>query len=304
LLSIGIIVYAFLAPLYYFIIFYFVKAEYQESKEVVFLSVLYRFPRVIIQLIKQKPDSTVFLHNPFNHKETLAILSIVVKVLFFPLMFSFFLGHWNSLISLLSSPEQLYFSVSYFDWLYNCLFHYIFLIDTAIFSFGYLFESQYLKNDIKSVDPFLSGWLLALICYPPFNSVTDHIFFQYGSGSNILATSVYISVSLRIIVLLSYIIYVWATIALGFKASNLTNRGIVWNGPYRFVRHPAYIAKNIAWICERLPYVSNISDFIPIVGWASIYWLRALTEERHLIRDLDYKKYVQKVTWRFIPGIY
>ncbi len=48
-------------------------------------------------------------------------------------------------------------------------------------------------------------------------------------------------------------IFSWASIALGFKASNLTNRGIVTHGPYAFVRHPGYAAKNFAWWLGALP---------------------------------------------------
>ena len=40
--------------------------------------------------------------------------------------------------------------------------------------------------------------------------------------------------------------YALASIALNFKSSNLTNRGIVARGPYAIVRHPAYITKNLA----------------------------------------------------------
>ena len=42
----------------------------------------------------------------------------------------------------------------------------------------------------------------------------------------------------NIALLISLGIYSWASVALGFKASNLTNRGIVSHGPYAYVRHP------------------------------------------------------------------
>ena len=81
--------------------------------------------------------------------------------------------------------------------------------------------------------------------------------------------------------------------ALGFKASNLTNRGIVSHGPYACVRHPAYIAKNLAWWIGALPtlYCAFSSgdvraagySLLALCGWTTIYALRAITEERHLL---------------------
>jgi protein-S-isoprenylcysteine O-methyltransferase Ste14 len=40
------------------------------------------------------------------------------------------------------------------------------------------------------------------------------------------------------------------------------------------------------------------------IGWGTIYFLRALTEEKFLMRDPDYVAYCRKVKYRFIPGIY
>ena len=51
-------------------------------------------------------------------------------------------------------------------------------------------------------------------------------------------------------------IYVWATIAFGARFSNLTHRGIITAGPYRFTKHPAYLAKNLSWWLITLPFDS------------------------------------------------
>ena len=83
-------------------------------------------------------------------------------------------------------------------------------------------------------------------------------------------------------------IYAWASVALGFKASNLTNRGIVQSGPYAHVRHPAYIAKNLAWWIGLLPWilshattepVAAIGAVLGMAGWSCLYGF-TVTEER------------------------
>ena len=41
-----------------------------------------------------------------------------------------------------------------------------------------------------------------------------------------------------------------------------------------------------------------------LAGWNMIYFLRAMTEERHLRADPDYRAYCEHVPYRFIPGIW
>ena len=106
-------------------------------------------------------------------------------------------------------------------------------------------------------------------------------------------------------------VYSWASWSLGLKASNLTHRGIVSTGAYAFVRHPAYFFKNLAWWVGGIPAIfagfsRDFSDGFYIVfclaGWSTLYFLRAITEERHLMSvDDDYLVYAAKVRYRFIP---
>jgi len=97
--------------------------------------------------------------------------------------------------------------------------------------------------------------------------------------------------------------YLFATFALGAKCSNLTNRGIVQNGIYKFVRHPAYASKILAWWLLCIP-ILNIKVIISMFVWTIIYLLRGYTEEQHLLKDQDYIDYCKKVKWKFIPYLY
>jgi protein-S-isoprenylcysteine O-methyltransferase Ste14 len=111
----------------------------------------------------------------------------------------------------------------------------------------------------------------------------------------------------------AYAVYVTATLSLGLRFSNLTNRGIVATGPYRFVRHPAYAAKNLAWWAGMLPWLvatagqRDAADtawlLIGMVAMTSMYLWRASTEERHLGADPAYAAYRGRVRWRFIPHV-
>ncbi len=272
---------------YYFLRFRFftTEADYQKDKLVILRDFIFRKNR--------SPENRAAART--------AVLSFLVKFFFLPLMLNFFFSHVQGFLSFWKSadPHQ---SFTFFFWEsgYHIIFHLIFIIDTAVFALAYAFEFRFLRNTIRSVDPFVSGWVVALICYPPFNSAADN-FIPLLKNSAWL-TDGWLLDFFKILLLVCFVIYVWATVALGPKASNLTNRGIVSRGPYRFVRHPAYIAKNFAWWFEFLPFL-NPALFFSLLAWNAIYILRAFTEERHLRADSDYRKYQKKVRWKFIPRV-
>ena len=43
------------------------------------------------------------------------------------------------------------------------------------------------------------------------------------------------------------------------RFSNLTHRGIITNGPYRYSKHPAYLAKNLSWWLVSMPFMITVS---------------------------------------------
>ena len=85
----------------------------------------------------------------------------------------------------------------------------------------------------------------------------------------------------------------------GIRFSNLTYLGIITNGPYRFTRHPAYLAKNTFWWCATMPFLAtshSLTDMVRntvLLGLVSaVYFWRARTEERHLLgEDAKYREY-------------
>jgi protein-S-isoprenylcysteine O-methyltransferase Ste14 len=94
-------------------------------------------------------------------------------------------------------------------------------------------------------------------------------------------------------------VYAWATVAFGLRFSNLTYRGVLTNGPYRFTRHPAYLSKNAYWWLASLPFLTTSGSMVDairntvILGLVSaVYYWRARTEEKHLLaEDAKYREY-------------
>jgi len=200
----------------------------------------------------------------------------------------------------ISSISILLFS----NYFYPLILALLFFIDTVFFSFGYLFEANFLKNKIKSVDTTYFGWIVTLMCYPPFTDAFSR-FSPWHTNDMVFFYNDSLTFILRIVVVLLLIIYVGATVSLGTKCSNLTNRGIVTKGLYKFVRHPAYISKVLMWWIITFPvFENNLLAILSMLFWTFIYYLRAMTEERHLLKDKDYQVYCDKVKYRFIPSIY
>jgi len=234
-------------------------------------------------------------------------LVYLVNLIFLSLMTQFITNElyglrdeFNIFISYQSNTIDWY---SRYKTFYLILFHLLFTIDVSIALIGYSFASRWLNNRTKSVDTTLSGWMVALMCYPPLNSVTSQFIPYYGLDTYQLITNEYLLAIVLTLLIFLYTVYVWATIALGFKFSNLTNRGIVNIGPYKYVRHPAYISKNFAWWIDNTFVLTNIWASIALGLWNLVYIARALTEERHLKKDKEYQEYCKKVKYRFIVKI-
>lgn len=185
------------------------------------------------------------------------------------------------------------------------LFETLFLIDVQIGTVGYLLTLRPLDAHIRSGNPYLAGWVAALMCYPPFvfgimsndgvigyeYHTADWAYWFQGHSALLWIWAGWLTFLTAI--------YAWATVAFGIRFSNLTYRGVLTNGPYRFTRHPAYLSKNLFWWCSTLPFFVTTGSPVDVVrntfflGCVSgIYYWRARTEEAHLLgEDPKYREY-------------
>lgn len=186
------------------------------------------------------------------------------------------------------------------SWGLGMAYDFVFFVDCGWALIGYSLESRWLDNKTRSVEPTFLGWAAALSCYPPYNNVLG-TYLPLENGPQHFGEDVLLG--LRAATVFLFFIYSTATVAFGFKFSNLTSRGVVSRGPYRFVRHPAYLCKCTAWWLEHLPTLTLTKAFF-LTLLCGVYALRAFTEERHLSHDPDYVAYKRKVPWILIPGVY
>jgi protein-S-isoprenylcysteine O-methyltransferase Ste14 len=224
------------------------------------------------------------------------LLGWLVKGFFLPLMFTYFCGNLDKLLHY--DLKLLRGFGGYFDWAYFTLY----FIDVALVSMTYLMSLKLTDTHIRSAEPTAFGWLVALVCYEPFWSLIGRQYLAYDSGPGWgfwLGGMPALYALWGSLILAMVVIYVWSTIAFGARFSNLTHRGIITNGPYRYTKHPAYLAKNFSWWLISMPFMHSASGAQTLRGCAllgmlnTIYYLRAKTEERHLARDPIYEQYAQ-----------
>jgi isoprenylcysteine carboxyl methyltransferase (ICMT) family protein YpbQ len=237
------------------------------------------------------------------------LLGWLVKAFFLALMFPALLNNTGILMN--NTFEQ---ARGNFGLFYDYAYTFIFSIDLVFVCAGYLLTLKVFDSHIRTVEPSIFGWLVAIQCYQPFWDFSyqhylnydDNLFWGNILSSNHTLYSIYGSV---ILILLT--IYTLASVAFGLRFSNLTNRGIITNGPYRWMKHPAYISKNIAWWLISVPFLSQaglpdaLRHSLLLLALNFIYYLRARTEERHLSLDPVYIQYGTSMNLRGIfSGLY
>jgi protein-S-isoprenylcysteine O-methyltransferase Ste14 len=249
---------------------------------------------------------------PFDRYDKSAILGLVVKLFFVPLMTVFFADQFVHLVKnydYLRNPD---IKVALRD-VHNVSYTVIFSVDVGLAWCGYVLSSRWIKNTLFSVEPTWEGWAVALLCYPPINRTMGVYYGTPGENGFFSIPNQSVVTFFAICSILSFTVYTSATVMFGLRFSNLTHRGIITTGPYALIRHPAYASKNFSWWCVMLPYAlyeiwrdRSAVPLLQVLGMvimSGLYYRRAITEEQHLSRDAEYRLYMQKVPYRFIPGV-
>ncbi len=229
-----------------------------------------------------------------------------VKGFFLPLMFTYMIGNFGFLTGNFNFNRLTGDFMALYDYLYG----FIFTIDLAFACVGYMFMFKVCDTHIRSAEPTLLGWVAAVICYKPFWEVLFYgAYFNYDDGyywGHWLAENMPLKILWGSTILALITVYSLATVSLGLRFSNLTFRGLVTNGPYRFSKHPAYVTKCISWWMISIPFISSAGFWdafrlsLLLAGVCAIYYVRARTEENHLS---NYPEYVQYANWMNEHGL-
>lgn len=218
----------------------------------------------------------------------------VVKGFFTPLMYVYLFRNVGQLRAILLHREPGWLA------LFDALWSFGFLVDVVFTTVGYLMTLRILDGHIRSAEPTGTGWIVAMLCYEPFWSVFSRQYIAYDSPplwGEWLEPYPAAKFAWAVVLLLTLAVFSGSTVAFGYRFSNLTHRGVLTNGPYRFTKHPAYISKIVSFWMIFVPWVARgdaylaLRDCVWLGAISVVYFLRARTEERHLSRDPDYVRY-------------
>ncbi len=101
----------------------------------------------------------------------------------------------------------------------------------------------------------------------------------------------------------------WTTLTNTFlsrEARIQTERGheVVSGGPYRYVRHPLYVATIALWLTSP-PILDSWWAMLPAVGACGMMVIRTALEDRMLHRELPgYAEYARRTRYRLLPGLW
>jgi protein-S-isoprenylcysteine O-methyltransferase Ste14 len=259
-----------------------------------------------------------------TYEETHAMVFMLVKMIYGPLAVNAAIAGYNNALPIIKQLHLQVRPADYFDIIYRLFITLIFMIEALPYIISYHTDSKLFGNKLRYVETNPFHLFVCLACYPPFSYATVEFLgisfndpFSIVWAGNINHPMTWI---LRILAMISAALLLSASLTLFTRASNLTNRGIVTWGPYRIVRHPGYISKNIYWLLTFIPaLIPNtaapqfswsgyatyfIMTAFGFVGWATLYFFRGITEERFLMRDPEYIAYCKKVKYHFIPFVY
>ncbi|MEW4468352.1 isoprenylcysteine carboxylmethyltransferase family protein [Parasphingorhabdus sp. JC815] len=220
-----------------------------------------------------------------------------VKGFFLAFMISILPGGFGELIRL-DIAQIIDDPVAIARWLIIAMF----VVDVQFATVGYLLTMKPLDSHIRTANPYLAGWVAALICYPPFILMDGPLDYHVNTADWaywFAGHQTILTIWGGMLVILTAV-YAWSTVAFGLRFSNLTHRGILTHGPYRFTKHPAYVAKNIYWWLATLPFLATSNSLTDMVRntvimavVSGVYFWRAKTEEKHLLSDPAYKQYAE-----------
>jgi protein-S-isoprenylcysteine O-methyltransferase Ste14 len=223
-------------------------------------------------------------------------LNWIIKGFFLPLMF-IYLG--NAVTYLIETPFAVAFDS--FPRFVGYVSRLALGIDLAFVAIGYVLTLRLTDSHIRNPNQLLWGWVLTVIMYYPFFSIIGRRYLDYKDDANWLdmlgadwGAWVFVWGTAIIITKIGW---AWSNMSFGLRFSNLTHRGIITNGPYRWTRHPSYIFKNISWWLLSVPFFSlegpetALRHSLLLLMINLVYFLRAKAEEAHLSDDPTYVEY-------------
>ncbi len=183
------------------------------------------------------------------------------------------------------------------------------ILELSIVVVGYSMTLKLFDAHIRSPNRLLGAWVVTLICYEPLKFIIAGSVIRFRHDQDWTAVIGDYPVMMWPwlgLILVSFFVWVWATAIFGLRWSNLTNRGIITNGPYAYTKHPDHAAKSIFFWLTAAPFLTAVSPWgaltasLALVVVNAIYFGRGRMEEKHLSDDPAYVEYALEMNRRSV----
>lgn len=310
--------YLLMASLYggfpYFVLTLIFKSSRVEDFYDPAVRIIHIVKQMGLALFADKPSTSGAQHTPENPFRVLknptnkkVLLNILMRGYFIPIMIAQVLANLVSSINIYQSLQAQWQFLSFLVMVSAVLW----TTDIVNAALNYGLESRWLENRSRSVDLTAGGWLVCFACYAPLNEITGS-FFPFGPHAatgleqDLVFSGVVTLTALKVleVVLLGFQIY--SNVSLGPSIVNVTFKKLQNKGLYSLIRHPGTTFKLLLWFSQGAFYKQfwTLKFVYGYSMWATLYILRAFTEERHLQKFPEYRQYMQQVKKRFIPGLF
>ena len=151
-----------------------------------------------------------------------------------------------------------------------------------------------------AVRPVASALFVATVAFGALDLRRLHRTFLFSKGVQMGAFAVFIGANA---------LQIWAIAVNAFFSTELriqaeSGHQLVRHGPYRYVRHPGYLAMLLIAPSTALTLGSNLALF-PAAMYVALILLRVEREDRYLLRNLPgYADYIGGAPDRLIPGVW
>jgi len=188
-------------------------------------------------------------------------------------------------------------------WAYLGLGVGILAINVLVVSPELIAERGEIKEDIKGWDRVLTTLIILPTLGTPIVAGLD---LRFGWSPRLALA---IQVIALVFWALAQLLFSWAMASNVFFSGAVRiqmDRGhtVATGGPYRYVRHPGYVAY-IAFSLATPLALGSLWALIPAGLVMCLMVVRTALEDRTLLEELDgYKDYAQRVRYRLLPGIW
>jgi len=151
-----------------------------------------------------------------------------------------------------------------------------------------------------AVRPLASALFVATVTLGALDLGRLHWGFPFSKGVQMAAFAVFVAANG---------LQIWAMTVNAFFSTALrlqAERGhrLVRNGPYRYVRHPGYLAMLLIVPSTAIALGSKLALF-PAAMYEALILFRASREDNFLLRNLSgYADYTEEAPYRLIPGVW